>query len=119
MIKNINQSLKNHLEPIIDENLPKKIIPGKDYISVTGKVIDKNDILAGVDATLSSWLTTGRNAKEFESTWLNTLDQDFFINKLGSSPNLVAFFIDILFIETRLLKEMKLLLNQVPTTINP
>ena len=55
MIKNINQSLKNHLEPIINENLPKKIIPGKDYISVTGKVIDKNDILAGVDATLDAY----------------------------------------------------------------
>ena len=68
MLKNINQTLKESLEPIINGNISKKIVPGVDYISVTGKVIDQNDILAGVDATLDAWLTTGRYAKEFEST---------------------------------------------------
>lgn len=30
-------------------------ITGQDYISVTGKLIDQNDILAGVDATLYAY----------------------------------------------------------------
>ena len=44
MLKNIDQTLKESLVPIINGNISKKIVPGVDYISVTGKVIDQNDI---------------------------------------------------------------------------
>jgi CDP-4-dehydro-6-deoxyglucose reductase, E1 len=124
MIKNINQSLKNHLEPIIDENLPKKIIPGKDYISVTGKVIDKNDILAGVDATLDAWLTTGRNAKEFESSLAKYIGSktSLLVNS-GSSANLVAFYaLTSSSLGSRAIKrgdEVITVAAGFPTTINP
>ena len=44
MLKNISQTLKETLKPIIDGNISKQIVPGEDYISVTGKVIDQSDI---------------------------------------------------------------------------
>ena len=69
--KNINKKLKSELSDVIKNNISKKIQPGVDYIPVTGKKIDINDILFGVDATLDGWLTTGRYAKEFESKLAN------------------------------------------------
>jgi len=93
MIKNINQRLKESLEPIIKGNISKKIVPGKDYISVTGKVIDQDDILAGIDATLDAWLTTGRYAKEFESRLAKYIgSKSSLIVNSGSSANLTAFY---------------------------
>lgn len=93
MLKNINQTLKESLVPIINGNISKEIVPGVDYISVTGKVIDQNDILAGVDATLDAWLTTGRYAKEFESSLAKYIGSktSLLVNS-GSSANLVAFY---------------------------
>ena len=93
MIKNINTSLEKQLQPIIERNISNKIVPGTDYISVTGKVIDQNDILAGVDATLDGWLTTGRYAKEFESSLAKYIGAktSILVNS-GSSANLVAFY---------------------------
>ena len=93
MLKNIDQTLKESLKPIINGNILKKIIPGLDYISVTGKVIDQNDILAGLDATLDGWLTSGRYAKEFESSLAKFIGAktSLLVNS-GSSANLVAFY---------------------------
>jgi CDP-6-deoxy-D-xylo-4-hexulose-3-dehydrase len=93
MLKNINQTLKETLKPIIEGNISKQIVPGKDYISVTGKVIDQDDILAGVDATLDAWLTTGRYAKEFEIKLRDYIGckSSLLVNS-GSSANLVAFY---------------------------
>lgn len=48
--KNIDSKLKASLKEVIQNNLAKPITPGKDYNSVTGKMIDPNDILFGVDA---------------------------------------------------------------------
>jgi CDP-6-deoxy-D-xylo-4-hexulose-3-dehydrase len=50
----------------IKQNTTREIIAGKNYIPVTGKVIEEDDILAGVDATLDGWLTAGRYAAQFE-----------------------------------------------------
>lgn len=93
MLKNINQNLKKSLEPIINGNISKQIIPGKDYIPVTGKVIDSSDLLYGVDATLDGWLTTGRYAKQFESDLAEYIGckKSILVNS-GSSANLTAFY---------------------------
>ena len=93
MIKNINESLKKELGSIVHSNISNRIVPGIDYISVTGKVIDQDDILAGVDATLDGWLTTGRYAKEFESNLAMYIGAktSLLVNS-GSSANLVAFY---------------------------
>ena len=93
MLKNIDQKLKKSLEPIINGNISKKIISGVDYIPVTGKVIDQDDVLAGVDATLDAWLTTGRYAKQFETDLAQYIGskKSILVNS-GSSANLTAFY---------------------------
>jgi CDP-6-deoxy-D-xylo-4-hexulose-3-dehydrase len=124
MLKNINQSLKDSLNPIINGNISKKIVPGEDYISVTGKVIDQDDILAGVDATLDAWLTTGRYAKEFESSLAKYIGAktSLLVNS-GSSANLVAFYaLTSPSLGSRAIKkgdEVITVAAGFPTTINP
>jgi len=124
MLKNINQTLKESLEPIINGNISKKIVPGVDYISVTGKVIDQKDILAGVDATLDAWLTTGRYAKEFESSLAKYIGAktSLLVNS-GSSANLVAFYaLTSPSLGARAIKkgdEVITVAAGFPTTINP
>ena len=91
--KNINKSLKSSLEGVIQNNISKQIKPGEDYIPVTGKVIDPDDLLHGVDATLDGWLTTGRYAKQFESELAAYIGckKSILVNS-GSSANLTAFY---------------------------
>ena len=124
MLKNIDQTLKESLKPIINGNILKKIIPGLDYISVTGKVIDQNDILAGLDATLDGWLTSGRYAKEFESSLAKYIGAktSLLVNS-GSSANLVAFYaLTSPSLGSRAIKkgdEVITVAAGFPTTINP
>ena len=124
MLKNINQTLKESLEPIINGNISKKIVPGEDYISVTGKVIDQIDILSGIDATLDAWLTTGRYAKEFESSLSKYIgSKSSLLVNSGSSANLVAFYsLTSSSLGSRAVKkgdEVITVAAGFPTTINP
>ena len=64
--RNLEFDSFKELQNIIRKNISKQIVPGNDYIPVTGKVLDEEDILSGVDAMLDGWLTTGRYAQEFE-----------------------------------------------------
>jgi CDP-6-deoxy-D-xylo-4-hexulose-3-dehydrase len=92
--KNIeSNSLLEALTAVIQKNIHQEIIPGRDYIPVTGKVLDVDDILHGVDATLDAWLTTGRYAKAFEKDFAAYFGSKaaVLVNS-GSSANLVAFY---------------------------
>jgi CDP-6-deoxy-D-xylo-4-hexulose-3-dehydrase len=64
--KNLSAELTTKLSEVAALTTKKSIIPGHDYIPVTGKVIDAQDLLMGVDAVLDGWLTTGRYAAKFE-----------------------------------------------------
>jgi CDP-6-deoxy-D-xylo-4-hexulose-3-dehydrase len=123
--KNIkSESLQAELKEIISKNIFQNIRPGMDYIPVTGKVLDVEDILCGVDATLDAWLTTGRYAKDFERDFA-----DYFGSKAsvlvnsGSSANLVAFYsLTSPKLGDRALKlgdEVITVAAGFPTTINP
>lgn len=93
MIKNISEELLPELTKIAKNNTSKEIIPGDDYIPVTGKVINEEEILYGVEAVLDGWLTTGRFAKKFEeklARWFGT--RSALVVNSGSSANLVAFY---------------------------
>lgn len=92
-LKNINESLKAELSDIALANITRIIKPGIDYIPVTGKVLDANDILLGVDAMLDGWLTTGRFGKKFEHQFAKYFGSktSLLVNS-GSSANLVAFY---------------------------
>ena len=48
--KNISGSLFEELKSIAEKKVKQTIIPGEHYIPVTGKVLDAEDLLYGVDA---------------------------------------------------------------------
>ncbi|UOR03950.1 lipopolysaccharide biosynthesis protein RfbH [Hymenobacter aerilatus] len=94
MYKNFSDpALVENLTQIATSNTTKTFVPGQDYLPVTGKVLDADDLLAGVDATLDGWLTTGRFGPKFEqklAKWFGC-KSSILVNS-GSSANLVAFY---------------------------
>jgi len=93
MFKNFDGDLLNKLKEKAQKNVTRKPEAGKDYIPVTGKLIDSEDLLHAVDASLDGWLTTGRYANQFEKELARYFGSRFslFVNS-GSSANLVAFY---------------------------
>ncbi|GGI28253.1 lipopolysaccharide biosynthesis protein RfbH [Pedobacter mendelii] len=94
MLKNITDSnLEAALRVIAKQKTTQTIIPGQNYIPVTGKVLDEDDIMLGVDATLDGWLTAGRFASQFEHEFAQYFGatKALLVNS-GSSANLVAFY---------------------------
>lgn len=91
--KNIDYGLEEQLKQAIQSKINKEYVPGRDYIPVTGKVLDEQDILFGVDAALDGWLTAGRFANEFEADFARYFKapKALLVNS-GSSANLVAFY---------------------------
>jgi CDP-6-deoxy-D-xylo-4-hexulose-3-dehydrase len=78
---------------LIREKLARTIVPGRDYIPVTGKVIDENDIMMGLESVLDGWLTAGRFAVEFERELARYFGSRFsLLVNSGSSANLLAFY---------------------------
>ncbi len=75
-----------------EKHSPKPFIAGETYIPPSGKVLDSEDLVALLDASLDLWLTTGRFGKDFEAElpkWMNRKVNALFVNS-GSSANLVA-----------------------------
>ncbi len=67
-------------------------VPGTTYVPVTTKVLDADDLVNLVDASLDMWLTAGRFAREFEGVLAPILGKRnvaLLVNS-GSSANLVA-----------------------------
>jgi CDP-6-deoxy-D-xylo-4-hexulose-3-dehydrase len=93
MFKNFDGDLLDKLKEKAQKNVTRKLEAGKDYIPVTGKLIDSEDLLHAVDASLDGWLTTGRYANQFEKELARYFGSRFslFVNS-GSSANLVAFY---------------------------
>lgn len=108
----------------IEKATIKVITPGVDYIPVTGKVIERDDILMGLDAVLDGWLTAGRFANEFERDFAQYFDapKALLVNS-GSSANLVAFYsLTSSKLGDRAIKpgdEVITVAAGFPTTINP
>lgn len=92
MLKNIDDELKSLLVKKLSANTFNRPVPGQDYIPVTGKVVDEEDLLYGIDAVMDGWLTTGRFGPEFETEFAKYFGSPFSILvNSGSSANLVAF----------------------------
>jgi CDP-6-deoxy-D-xylo-4-hexulose-3-dehydrase len=94
MLQNLkDESLLKGLKQIALNNTTKVIIPGESYIPVTGKVLDAEDLLFGVDAVLDGWLTAGRYTNQFEKNLARYMGTRFsFLVNSGSSANLLAFY---------------------------
>ncbi|WP_343304439.1 lipopolysaccharide biosynthesis protein RfbH [Chitinophaga niabensis] len=85
--------LKESLASIARAKVKREIIPGEHYIPVTGKIMDEEDILLGVDSMLDGWLTAGRFADSFERELARYFGARFsFLVNSGSSANLLAFY---------------------------
>ena len=91
--------MDNNRKKIIDEvkkywslKGDNKIIPGINHIPSAGKVIEVEEIINLVHASLDAWLTTGRFNSDFESKLADflTVKHAITVNS-GSSANLVAF----------------------------
>lgn len=69
----------------------KPFTEGETYIPVSGKVLDVNDLINLVDASLDMWLTSGRYAEQFEKEFARFLGVKYcaLVNS-GSSANLIA-----------------------------
>jgi CDP-6-deoxy-D-xylo-4-hexulose-3-dehydrase len=94
MLQNITDAtLLNSLREIAKKKSTQVIVAGENYIPVTGKVLDEEDILMGVDAALDGWLTAGRFANKFEEDFSAYFGahRALLVNS-GSSANLVAFY---------------------------
>ena len=66
---NIKKNLFSDLKKIWEkENKPKKFLPGKSVVPVSGKVINFDEIKLMIESSLDGWLTTGRFNKLFEKT---------------------------------------------------
>lgn len=122
--KNLSEELTSELSAVATKATRKTIIPGQDYIPVTGKVIDEQDLLMGVDAVLDGWLTTGRYAAIFERDLASYFGSRFsLLVNSGSSANLVAFYaLTSPKLGDRALKqgdEVITVAAGFPTTVNP
>ncbi len=71
---------------------PKEIRAGEDYIPVSGKVLDEEDLAHLLEASLDMWLTAGRFADLFEERFAQFMEHKtcLLVNS-GSSANLLAF----------------------------
>lgn len=93
MIKNLNDEIKSLLDGLLESKMSNKIIPGENYIPVTGKSLMKEDIINGIDSLLDCWLTTGRYNEVFEKKLSEYIGSKSAITvNSGSSANLNAFF---------------------------
>ncbi len=68
-----------------------EFVPGKSIVRYAGRVFDEREMVNLVDASLDFWLTAGRYAEEFESSFAAYFDvSDAILVNSGSSANLVA-----------------------------
>jgi CDP-6-deoxy-D-xylo-4-hexulose-3-dehydrase len=125
MLQNITDpKLQESLRQIAKQRTTQKIVAGENYIPVTGKVLDEEDILFGVDAALDGWLTAGRFANKFEHDFAAYFGahKALLVNS-GSSANLVAFYsLTSQTLGDRAIKpgdEVITVAAGFPTTINP
>ena len=91
---NLNdEGLKKLLVEKFSKNINKEVIPGESYIPVSGKVIDEEDVLWGIESMMDAWLTAGRFSIKLERELARYFGSRFsFLVNSGSSANLLAFY---------------------------
>ncbi len=122
----MEQELRNKVKEAASEYF-NKILKEKlsmNHIPPSGKMLDENDLLNLIDASLDMQLTGGKFNKEFEKDFALYLNTKYALSvNSGSSANLTA----ISTLTSYKLKERRLLPNDeiitvaagFPTTINP
>lgn len=91
------QRLRKDILSLVEEYGKEKeekgfFIPGQTPIPPSGKLLDENEYINLVDASLDGWLTTGRFNEAFEEKLANVLNvKHTLTTNSGSSANLLAF----------------------------
>jgi CDP-6-deoxy-D-xylo-4-hexulose-3-dehydrase len=122
---NLNdEGLKQLLVNKFAKNINKEIVPGESYIPVSGKVIDEEDVLWGIESMMDAWLTAGRFSQKLERELARYFGSRFsLLVNSGSSANLVAFYaLTSPKLKDRAIKpgdEIITVAAGFPTTINP
>ena len=122
---NLNdEGLKQLLIAKFAKNINKDIVPGESYIPVSGKVIDEEDVLWGIESMMDVWLTAGRFSVKLERELARYFGSRFsLLVNSGSSANLVAFYaLTSPKLKERAIKpgdEIITVAAGFPTTINP
>lgn len=89
----MDENLRNKVKEAAKEYFGAVLIQNrqKEYIPVSGKILDWNDLSYMIDATLDMWLTSGRFNKEFEEKLAKYLNVKYALStNSGSSANLLA-----------------------------
>ena len=88
----LTKQISEFVENLDIKNLEERFIPGKTFIPASAKKIDKTEIKLMVEASIESWLTTGKFNDQFEKKLANFIGIKHLITvNSGSSANLVAF----------------------------
>jgi CDP-6-deoxy-D-xylo-4-hexulose-3-dehydrase len=88
-----DELLKKVLIDKFSKNINKEIIPGVSYIPVSGKVLDEDDVLWGIESMMDAWLTAGRFSLKLEKELAKYFGSRYsFLVNSGSSANLLAFY---------------------------
>ena len=88
-----DDGLKSRLIEKFSKNINKEIIPGQNYIPVSGKIIDEDDVLWGIESMMDAWLTAGRFSLKLEKELAKYFGSRYsFLVNSGSSANLLAFY---------------------------
>lgn len=74
-----------------EKSIRRSFISGETYIPASGKLVDEEDLVNLIDASLDMWLTSGRYGDEFEREFPNFIGAKYcsLVNS-GSSANLIA-----------------------------
>ena len=62
----LTKQISEFIENLDIKNLEERFIPGKTFIPASAKKIDKTEIKLMVEASIESWLTTGKFNDQFE-----------------------------------------------------
>jgi len=90
-IKKLRDNILNMTKEYYHTNWPNQTFnPGKDFVPVSGKVFDEEEVTSLIDASLDFWLTTGRYAKQFEPELVRIGTKYAILTNSGSSANLLA-----------------------------
>lgn len=77
---------------LVRERPVASFVPGETYIPVSGKIVDADDAVALVDASLDLWLTSGRYGELFAKALAKRVGlRKAIVTSSGSSANLLAF----------------------------
>jgi CDP-6-deoxy-D-xylo-4-hexulose-3-dehydrase len=115
-----NEILKSASMYFDQEFGAKPFVPGITHIPVSGKVLDKDDLINLISSSLEMWLTAGDYTDNFEkkiSKYLN-IRHCLFVNS-GSSANLLAISSLKILYDVKDGAEVITSAVNFPTTLNP